>query len=190
MVTVQLRALGTLGISSPSIQSWAGFFSQGGATSCQTQPSSLPSPPSCTFPLIRCQTSSLTGCACPLGYVRTLAQEGSVTQRGSSVRPSRAGACLDLHFTSHFANLSPHSLSLHALRWSRPGAFPGQHIPSPARSRHCGQQASSDPVLMSKLGLGRSCLRAPEAPLVGGRGACGPTFEFLGLMARGWICWE
>lgn len=120
----------------------------------------------------------------------TLAQEGSVTQLGSSVRPSRAGACLDLHFTSHFANLSPHSLSLHALRWSRLEAFPGQRIPSPARSRHCGQQASSDPVLMLKLGLGRSCLRAPEAPRVGGGGACGPTSEFLGLMARGWICWE
>lgn len=44
--------------------------------------------------------------------------------------------------------------------------------------------------LMLKLGVGRSCLHAPEAPLVGGRGACGRTSEFLCLMARGWICWE
>ena len=51
----------------------------------------------------------------------TLAQEGSVTQLGALVRPARAGARLGLRFTSHFANLSPRSLSLHALWCCRLG---------------------------------------------------------------------
>lgn len=106
------------------------------------------------------------------------------------MKTGSAGACLELHFTSHFANLSPHLLSLHALWRSRPGAFPGQRIPSPARSHHCGQRTSSDPALDVETWVGAELCVCSMCSLGGWQGGCGPRSGCLGLMAFRWICWE
>lgn len=111
----------------------------------------------------------------------TLAQEGSVTQLGSPVRPSGAGACL--HFIFYSANLSPHLLSSCALWWFRLGCFLGHRVPRAQRDIFGAKAlpaAVSEPPLwsVSFLGAGSQCSNS-------GWGGAAVLLMLLGWVARG-----
>ena len=144
------------------------------AESGQTQPDG-PSLPADVKPLISVAVYHLWACE------DTLAQEGSVTQLGSSVRPSGAGACL--HFIFYSANLSPHLLSSCALRWLRLGCFLGHRVPRAQRDIFGAKAlpaAVSEPPLwsVSFLGAGSQCSNS-------GWGGAAVLLMLLGWVAGG-----
>lgn len=130
-----LGALGTVGMSNPSAQSWAGilFHREGHELPDVAVLSALSA--HFYFPANQMRNISPHGACIPSGLCEgAFAQEGSVTHTGSPEKPGRAGACLGLPFTSRSAKLSPHFCRCTLCGGPGPGAFPGQRIPGPGHN--------------------------------------------------------